>query len=130
VKFTALNIIEHIENNCICSNDKALQSIHYSISEMVRYNNQTLLDRLQSFVLPLNKFLKETSQQTLDNEELKTLWKEHFFNQITLSKKSTMLIFQHQHLTDAEIRKIQYLNEAEFNEKTLQKLVTKLSSKI
>jgi hypothetical protein len=32
-----------------------LQSIHNSISEMVRYNNQTLLDWLQSFVPPLNK---------------------------------------------------------------------------
>jgi hypothetical protein len=41
-----------------------------------------------------------------------------------------MLIFQRQRLTDAEIQQIQYLNEAEFNEKTLQKLVTKLSSKL
>ena len=41
-----------------------------------------------------------------------------------------MLIFQCQRLTDAEIQQIQYLNEAEFNEKTLQKLVTKLSSKL
>ena len=79
---------------------------------------------------PLNKFLKAASQQTLDNEKLKTLWKDHFVNQITLSEKLTMLIFQCQRLTDAEIQQIQYLNEAEFNEKTLQKLVTKLSSKL
>ena len=79
---------------------------------------------------PLNKFLKAASQQTLDNENLKTLWKDHFVNQITLSEKLTMLIFQCQRLTDAEIQQIQYLNEAEFNEKTLQKLVTKLSSKL
>jgi hypothetical protein len=81
-------------------------------------------------VPPLNKFLKAASQQTLDNEKLKTLWKDHFVNQITLSEKLTMLIFQCQRLTDAEIQQIQYLNEAEFNEKTLQKLVTKLSSKL
>jgi hypothetical protein len=81
-------------------------------------------------VPPLNKFLKAASQQTLDNENLKTLWKDHFVNQITLSEKLTMLIFQCQRLTDAEIQQIQYLNEAEFNEKTLQKLVTKLSSKL
>ena len=79
---------------------------------------------------PLNKFLKAASQQTLDNEKLKTLWKDHFVNQTTLSEKLTMLIFQRQRLTDAEIQQIQYLNEAEFNEKTLQKLVTKLSSKL
>jgi hypothetical protein len=81
-------------------------------------------------VPPLNKFLKAASQQTLDNEKLKTLWKDHFVNQITLSEKLTMLIFQCQCLTDAESQQIQYLNEAEFNEKTLQKLVTKLSSKL
>jgi hypothetical protein len=81
-------------------------------------------------VPPLNKFLKAASQQTLDNEKLKTLWKDHFVNQITLSEKLTMLIFQCQRLTDAEIQQIQYLNEIEFNEKTLQKLVTKLSSKL
>ena len=97
---------------------------------MVRYNNQTLLDWLQSFVPPLNKFLKAASQQTLDNEKLKTLWKDHVVNQITLSEKLTMLIFQRQRLTDAEIQQIQYLNEAEFNEKTLQKHVAKLISKL
>ena len=50
VKFTALNIIEYIEEDCICSNDKALQSIKNTMSKMVRYNGQTLLDWLQSFV--------------------------------------------------------------------------------
>ncbi len=63
---------------------------------------------------PLNKFLKAASQQTLDNEKLKTLWKDHFVNQITLSEKLTMLMFQCQRLTDAEIQQVQYLNEAEF----------------
>ena len=93
-KFTALDIINYIESDCICSNNKAMQSIRNSISEMVRYNNQALLDWLQSFVPPLNKFLKAASQQTLDNEKVKTLWKDHFVNQITLSEKTTTLIFQ------------------------------------
>jgi hypothetical protein len=66
VKFTALDIIRYIESDCICSNDKALQSIHNSISKMVRHNNQSLLDWLQSFVPPMNKFLKATHQQVLD----------------------------------------------------------------
>jgi hypothetical protein len=64
----------------------------------------------------------------LDDDEAKTLWKAHFANQITLAEKSIMLIFQSQHLTNAEIKHIPHLSEGEFNEKTLQKLVTKLSS--
>ncbi len=56
-KFTALEIINYIESDCICSNNKAMQSIRNSISEMVRYNSQTLLDRLQSFVPPVSKRL-------------------------------------------------------------------------
>jgi hypothetical protein len=92
---SSLHSISHIESDCISSNNKAMQSIRNSISEMVRYNNQALLDWLQSFVPPLNKFLKAASQQTLDNEKLKTLWKDHFVNQIkTLSEKTTLLIFQ------------------------------------
>ena len=39
-----------------------------------------------------------------------------------------MLIFQSQHLTGNEVRQLQLLTEGEFNERTLQKLVTKLSS--
>ncbi len=56
-KFTALDIIKHIESDCIGSNNKGMQSIRNSISEMVRYNNQTLLDRLQSFVPLVSKHL-------------------------------------------------------------------------
>jgi hypothetical protein len=61
---------------------------------MILTKESNTLDRLQSFVPPLNKFLKTASQQALDNEKLKTLWKDHFVNQITLSEKETMLIFQ------------------------------------
>ncbi len=42
-KLTAFDIINCIESDCICSNDKAMQSIRNFISKMVRYNNQTLL---------------------------------------------------------------------------------------
>ncbi len=128
VKFTALDIIRYIESDCICSNDKALQSIHNSINKMVRHNNQSLLDWLQSFVPPMNKFLKATHQQVLDADDAKAIWKSHFANQITLSEKTIMMLFQQQHLTANEIREIRLLQEGEFNEKTLQKLVTKLSS--
>ena len=128
VKFTALDIIDYIESDCVCSNDKALQSIHNSISKMVRHNNQSLLDWLQSFVPPMNKFLKATQQQVLDADDAKAIWKNHFANQITLSEKTMIMLFQSQHLTANEIRDISLLQEGEFNEKTLQKLVTKLSS--
>ena len=101
IKFTALNIIEYIEEDCICSNDKALQSITNTLSKMVRHNGQTLLDWLQSFVPIMNKYLKATAQQVLDNDEAKALWKAHFANQITLAEKTTMLIFQSQHLRHA-----------------------------
>ena len=98
------------------------------MSKMVRYNGQTLLDWLQSFVPIVNKYLKATAQQRLDADKAKALWKAHFANQITLAEKTTMLIFQPQQLSANEIRHLQGLSEGEFNEKTLQKLVTKLSS--
>jgi hypothetical protein len=128
VKFTALDIIRYIESDCICSNDKALQSIHNSISKMVRHSYQSLLDWLQSFVPPLNKFLKATHQQVLDPDDAKTIWKDHFVTQINLSERTMIMLFQQQHLTANEIRQIKLLPEGEFNEKTLQKLVTKLGS--
>ena len=127
-KFTALNIIEYIEDDCICSNDKALQSIQNTMSKMVRHNGQTLLDWLQSFVPIVNKYLKASSEEVLDDDDAKALWKAHFASQITLAEKTAMLVFQSQHLRTAEIKQLQLLSEGEFNEKTLQKLVTKLSS--
>ena len=39
-----------------------------------------------------------------------------------------MLVLQSQHLKTAEVKLLQQLSEGEFDEKTLQKLVTKLSS--
>jgi hypothetical protein len=77
VKFTALDIINYIEAECLCTNEKALQSIQNAISKMVRYNNQTLLDWLQSFVAPVNKLLKAMGQDNLGVDEAKTIWKEN-----------------------------------------------------
>ncbi len=64
-KFAALDITNYIESDCICSNNKAMQSIRNPISEMVRYNNQALLDWIQSFVLSLNKFSKHQVSKRL-----------------------------------------------------------------
>jgi hypothetical protein len=127
VKITALDIIRYIEAECLSTNEKNLQSVQNAISKMVRDNNQSLLDWLQSFVVPINKHLKATGQQVLDIEDAKTIWKDRFINQITLSGKSMMLLFQVQHLTPAEIDDIRSLPEGEFNGRILQKLVTKLS---
>ncbi len=108
VKFTALDIINYINNECLSTNEKALKSIQNAISKMVRHNNQSLLDWLQSFVAPVNKYLKATAEQALDNEEAKRIWKDHFANQITLSEKSLILLFQIQHLTPWEIGEIEH----------------------
>jgi hypothetical protein len=89
------------------------------MSKMVRYNGQKLLDWLQSFVPIVNKYLKATGQQELDADEAKALWKAHFASQITLAEKSTMLIFQAQHLRQAEIQQLEHLSEGEFNEKNI-----------
>jgi hypothetical protein len=126
VKFTASDIINYIEAECLCTNEKALQSIQNAISKMVRYNNQTLLDWLQSFVAPVNKFLKATGQDNLGVDDAKTIWKDHFVNQITLSEKSLMMLYKREHLVQNELTSIKKLTTGEFNEKTLQKLVTKL----
>jgi hypothetical protein len=128
VKFTALDIINYIETECLSTNEKALQIIQNAISKMVRYNNQTLLDWLQSFVAPVNKYCKATAQQVLDADDAKMIWKDHFMNQITLSETSMMMLFQTTHLTPQEVFDIRLLPQGEFNERTLQKLITKLSS--
>ncbi len=129
VKFTASNFKNYIEAECLCTNEKALQSIQHAISKMVRYNNQTLLDWLQYFVAPVNKFLKAIGQDNLGANDAKTIWKDHFVNQITLSETSLMMLYKkREHLVRNELTSIKDLAKGEFNEKTLQKLVTKLSS--
>ena len=67
-------------------------------------------------------------QDNLGVDEAKTIWKDHFVNQITLSEKSLMMLYKREHLTQNELTSIKRLTAGEFNEKTLQKLVTKLSS--
>ncbi len=86
-----------------------------------------MLDWLQSFVAPVNKLLKAMGQDNLGVDEAKTIWKDHFINQITLSEKSLMMMYKREHLTQNELTSITKLTAGEFNEKTLQKLVTKLS---
>jgi hypothetical protein len=121
-------MIKYIERECLCSNEKAVQSIKIVISKMVRYNNQSLLDWLQSFVQPVNKYIKAMSIDALDDDDAKEVWKDHFVKQTMLSEITQLLLFQKEHLTDHEIRQIKHLSAGDFREKTLQKLITKLSS--
>ncbi len=95
---------------------------------VIRHNKKSYLDWLQSFVSSLNKFLKATHQQVLDPDDANTIWKDHFVKQINLSERTMMMLFQHQHLTANEIRQIRLLTQGEVDEKTLQRLVTKLGS--
>jgi hypothetical protein len=72
--------------------------------------------------------MKANGVANLDVDEAKTIWKIHFAKQITLSETTLMLLYRKEDHTDYEIRQIKLLKEGEFSEKTLQKLVTKLSS--
>ncbi len=64
----------------------------------------------------------------LDDDDTKEVWKHHFVKQIMLSEITQLLLFRKEHLTDHEIWQIKHLSAGDFREKTLQKLVTKLSS--
>ncbi len=108
MKFTASDIINYIVAECLCTNEKA-----FAISKMVRYNNQTLLDWLQSFVAPVNKFLKAIGQDNLGADDAKTIWKDHFVNQITLSETSLMMLYKREHLVRNELTSIKDLAKGE-----------------
>jgi hypothetical protein len=68
------------------------------------------------------------SIDVLDDDDAKEVWKDRFVKQIILSEITQLLLFRKEHLTDYEIRQIKHLSVGDFREKTLQKLVTKLSS--
>jgi hypothetical protein len=87
-----------------------------------------MLDWLQSFVASVNRFLKASCQDALGTDDAKLIWKDHFVNQITLSETSLMMLYKREHLRRNELTSIKHLATGEFDEKTLQKLVTKLSS--
>ena len=126
VKFTANVIIEYIERECLCSNEKAVQSIKIAISKMVRYNNQSLLDWLQSFVQPVNKYIKAMSIVALDDDDAKEVWKDHFVKQIMLSEIRQLLLFRKEHLTDYEIRQIKHLSQGKHPAKACHQAELKL----
>ena len=126
--FTAQEIIDYIEQHCVCSNEKSVQTIQMTINKMVRHNGQTLLQWLQSFIPPTNKYLKAAGKAQLNADEEQVLWKKHFSKQINLSEKGCMLMFQTQHLTAQQIADIAKLHDGEFDTAILTVLVTKLAT--
>jgi len=127
VKFTANHIIKHIIDNCTCSNDRAIQVIQASIDKKIRYKGQSLLDWYQHFVPIVNKYQKAASKAVLNAAEQKTLWKDHFVKQINLAELVLIISVRTLHLSAREVTDISKLNEAEFDDPALLKLLTKLN---
>jgi hypothetical protein len=128
VKFTAQHIIDYIIQHCTCANDRAVQTIQMSIDRKIRYKGQSLLDWYQIFIPIVNKYQKAANKQRLNAGEQKTLWKDHFVKQVNLAELVLMISVRSLHLTDAEVNSIAKLNQAEFNDAALLKLLAKLNS--
>ena len=64
-----------------------------TINKMVRHNGQTLLQWLQSFIPPTNKYLKAAGKAQLNADEEQVLWKKHFSKQINLSENVETLMY-------------------------------------
>lgn len=127
--FTARNIIDHIEANCICDNTKTLIQIKNSISSFLRYKGQDLVSWFQTFQPLVNRYQKAIGIGTaLNDDELKALWKEHFARQITVAERTVMKTFQNQHLTTGDVAKIAKLSDGKFDDTVLYRLVSALST--
>lgn len=126
-KFTAQHIIDYIENTCTCENNKSLVHIQNSINKMLRHTGMTPLAWLLSFQPLINRYKKAIGQNDLNDEEQKTLWKEHFAKQLNVEEHQRILTFQTQHLSTAEKNRIKQLPDGKFDENVLHKLFTKLS---
>jgi hypothetical protein len=91
--FTAKDIIDHIVANCTCDNSKALIQMKNSISALIRYKGQDLVSWFQTFQPLINKYKKAIGAgTTLNDDELKTLWKEHFARQINVNELTVMYL--------------------------------------
>jgi hypothetical protein len=77
--FTAQNIIDYIEANCVTDNDKTIVQITNAFNDMIRHKGQTLLNWLQSFAPLMTKYRRAYGLgNVLDDAALKKLWKLHF----------------------------------------------------
>ena len=100
-----------------------------SISYIIRYKGQGLISWFQTFQPLVNKYQKAVGVgNPLDDDELKSLWKEHFARQITVNEKTVMKTFQGIHLSTQEIGKIKNLSDGKFDDTVLYKFVSLLAT--
>ena len=77
----------------------------------------------------MNKYKKAIGlNTTLDEDELKALWKEHFAKQITVSERTVMKTFQSAHLGTADVTKIAKLSDGKFDDTVLYRLLASLAT--
>ena len=127
--FTAENIIEYIKDNCTCDNSKAIIQMKNSIAALIRYKGQNLVSWFQTFQPLVNKYRKAIGlNTTLDDDELKALWKEHFAKQITVSERTVMKTFQSAHLATTDYPKVNKLSDGKFDDTVLYRLLSLLAT--
>ena len=86
------------------------------------------MSRFQTFQPLVNKYKKAIGLgTTLDDDELKALWKEHFARQITVSERTIMKTFQSAHLGPGDIAKIKKLSDGIFDDTVLYRLLALLA---
>jgi hypothetical protein len=64
---------------------------------------------------------------TLNDDELKMLWKEHFARQITVNELTVMKTFQASHLNAGDVAKVASLSDGKFDDTVLYKLLTSIN---
>jgi hypothetical protein len=127
--FTAKDIIDLIVANCTCDNSKALIQIKNSISALIRYKGQDLVSWFQTFQPLINQYNKAVeASTTIGDDELKTLWKEHFARQITVNELTVMKTFQVSRLSTGNVDKVATLSDGKFDDTVLYKLLLSLST--
>ena len=127
--FTAVDIIDYITANCTCDNSKAIIQMKNSIAALIRYKGQNLVSWFQTFQPLVNKYKKAIGLgTTLDDDELKALWKEHFAKQITVAERTVMKTFQLAHLGTQDVAKISKLSDGKFDDTVLYRLASVLTT--
>jgi hypothetical protein len=127
--FTAEDIIDYVKKNCTGDNSKALIQMKNSISSLIRYKGQDLISWFQTFQPLVNKYQKAVGLgNPLNDDELKTLRKEHVTRQITVNEQTVMKTFQAAHLSTTEVAKIKNIADGKFDDTVLYRLLSSLAT--
>jgi hypothetical protein len=127
--FTAEDINQYIKDNCTCDNSKAIIQMKNSIAALTRYKGQNLVSWFQTFQPLVNKYKKAIGlNTTLDDDDLKALWKEYFAKQITIGERTVMKTFQSTHLGTGDVAKIKELSDGVFDDTVLYRLLALLAT--